>query len=138
MLIATGGSLDVDKDGKLSRHEYEAGFPLMDLDCDGRICKRDLKTFAAPRILRGDAGDKAGDRGIGGRKACGKAVQKRMARRQWRRAGTEELVPVDKPQRHLCNRFQNVKINGLLQHIQRHTLASPPHVHADSMLLDHR
>jgi Ca2+-binding EF-hand superfamily protein len=54
--------LDVDKDGKLSRHEYEAGFPLMDLDCDGRICKRDLNTFAAPRIWRGDAGDKAGDR----------------------------------------------------------------------------
>jgi len=65
--------LDVDKDGKLSRHEYEAGFPLMDLDCDGRICKRDLNTFAAPRIWRGDAGDKAGDRGSGGRKACGKA-----------------------------------------------------------------
>ena len=109
--------LDVDKDSKLSWHDYEAGFPLMDLDCDCRICKRDLNTFAAPRIWHGDAGDKAGDRGSGGRNACGNASgEQAVVKSSHGTAGRQAAAPS-------LQQVQKVKINGLLQHIQRHTLA---------------
>lgn len=53
--------LDADKDGKISKTEYEAAFALLDKNADGTLSKEDLKAVR-------DSGDKGAKRGKAGRK----------------------------------------------------------------------